>query len=437
MTSAITFGERRRRVMDAIGHGAAMVLAAAPELRVGRDAEFRYAVDPDLWYLTGYTEPEAVLVLRPAETEPAYTLFVRPRDRKKETWTGVRGGTEAARDAFHADAAFPIEELSDRLPKLLAEVDTVYARLESGRPDVDALVRAAVVNARHSRPRTGKGPFVLIEPGSVLNEMRLYKDAAEIGAIRDAAGVSIEAFRAAARRIRPGAGEWELEAAIDHEFRARGADGAAFPTIVASGANATVLHHVRNDRVMAAGELVLLDAGARMHMYAADITRTFPVSGRFDGERAALYDLVLAAHDAAIDVARPGSTIQRIHETAQRILVDGLMSLGLLEGDLDELLKEGGGASRYYPHRTSHWLGLDVHDVGDYVSPAGPRALEPGMVLTIEPGLYLPADDESVPEAWRGIGVRIEDDVLITLEGHEVLTSALPVRPAEIAALAG
>jgi len=437
MTAAHPFAERRRRVMESIGTGAALVLAAAPELRVGRDTEFRYAVDPDLWYLTGYTEPEAVLVLRPSRTEPQFMLFVRPRDRKKETWTGVRGGVEAAREVHGADAAHPLDELPDRLAKLLAEVDTLYARVESGRPEVDALVRAALVNARHARPRTGRGPFVLIEPGSVLNEMRLYKDAGEIEAIRAAAQISIEAFRTAARGIRPGTGEWELEAALDYEFRARGADGAAFPTIVASGPNATVLHHVRNDRVLQAGELVLLDAGAKLDMYAADITRTFAVSGEMAGEHAALYDLVLAAHDAAIDTARPGSTVQRVHETAQRILIDGLVRLGLLEGELDEMMKEGGALSRLYPHRTSHWLGLDVHDVGDYVTLAGPRVLEPGMVLTIEPGLYVPADDETVPPAWRGLGIRIEDDVLVTLTGNEVLTGALPVRPADLAALAG
>jgi Xaa-Pro aminopeptidase len=437
MTTPAVFATRRERVLNAIGPGSAMIVSAAPELHVGHDTEFKYAIDPDLWYLTGYTEPEAVLVLRPAGTEPAYTLFVRPRDRKKETWTGLRGGVEAAREVFGAEAAFSIEEIGERLPRQLADVDTVYARQDSGRAEIDAIIRSAFITARRSRPRTGKGPFALVDPGSVLNPMRLVKEACEVEALRAAVHVSVEAFRATAKQIRPGVGEWQLEAVLDYEFRSRGAAGPAFPTIAASGPNATILHHVSNDRVMSAGELVLLDAGARMHMYCADITRTFPVSGRLEGERRALYEVVLAAHDAAIEEIRPGSTVQHVHESAQRLLIEGLIDLGLLKGGAESHVKDSSTISRYYPHRTSHWLGLDVHDVGDYVSAAGSRVLEPGLVLTVEPGLYLPGDDEALPAAWRGIGIRIEDDVLVTPEGHDVLTSALPVTPTELSALAG
>jgi len=435
MITQRTYAERRSRVLDAIGHGAAFVLAASPELHIGHDTELRYAIDPELWYLTGYAEPEAVLVLRPSDDEPVFTLFVRPRDPERETWTGGRGGVEAARDAFSADDARSITELNEHLPKLLSQVDTVYARLDSGRPAVDAVIAAALRGARRSRPRTGKGPFVLIDPGSVLSELRLFKEPAEVRAIREAARITVESFIDAAARIRAGAGEWLIEAALDGGFRSRGAAGPAFPTIVASGPNATVLHHVSNDRIMTGDDLVLVDAGARKDMYCADITRTFPVSGGFRGAGGAIYEIVLAAHDAAIAAVHPGATVRSVHDAAQRVLVEGMIALQLVTGDVDALIEQEKPVTAWYPHRTSHWLGLDVHDVGDYVSGGGPRVLEPGMVLTIEPGLYVPAHAEDSPAALRGIGVRIEDDVLVELDGRDVLTSALPVRPADIAAL--
>jgi Xaa-Pro aminopeptidase len=435
MMSRADFTLRRQRVMDAIGPNAAMIVAAAPELRVGADTELRYVVDPDLFYLTGYTEPEAIAVLRPAAPEK-FTMFVRPRDRARETWTGVRGGVEAAVEVFGADQACPIGELRDRLPKLLADLDAVHVGYPSQRPEVDELIAALLVAGRRSRPRTGRGPGMIIDPILVLSRMRQIKDDIEIAAMRSAADLTVDAFGDAARTIRPGAGEWQVEAAIDAAFRGRGATGPSFPTIAASASNATVLHHVSNDRVMAAGDLLLLDAGARLNMYCADITRTFPVGGRFEGRTRDVYDIVLAAHDAAIDATAPGATIPDVHLAALRILVRGMVDLGLLNGDVATLIAEETQLAAYYPHRTSHWLGLDVHDVGDYVAGGAPIPLEPGMVFTIEPGLYIPSDAEA-PGELRGIGVRIEDDVLVTAAGHDVLTGALPVLPDEVAAMVG
>ncbi|MBX6364672.1 MAG: aminopeptidase P N-terminal domain-containing protein [Gemmatimonadetes bacterium] len=425
--------DRRARVLRALGDGA-MVLPAAPEVRIGRDQDLPYRVDPDLYYLTGYTEPEAVAVLTPG-TEAPFTLFVRPRDPDRELWTGRRGGVEAACEVFGADQAFPIAELPARLPALLAGYDTIYARFGGGRDDVEALLRRILVDARRTRPRAGRGPQALVDPGRLLDDMRLVKDAHELRLMREAATISVAAFREAAAVIRPGAGEWEVQAALDAGFRRRGADGPAFETIVGSGENATVLHYVRNDRPMRAGELVLLAAGALYGRYAADITRVFPVSGRFSGPQRALYDVVRAAHDAAIAAARPGAAFDAVHDAAVAVLVAGLVELGVLTGDVEALRADETAYKAYFPHRTSHWLGLDVHDVGDYARDGAPRRLEPGMVLTVEPGLYIPATALGAPEALRGVGIRIEDDVLVTAEGPEVLTCELPVDADAVAAL--
>lgn len=427
------FAARRRRVLDAIGPSSVLVLAATPELRAGADTELKYVIDADLWYLTGHAEPETVVVLRRSGDDVSFTLFVRPRDPDRELWTGPRAGVEGAIARYGADEAFPIVDLAERLPKLLADVDDVYARLPAQRPDIEKLVTGALAAGRRSRPRTGTGPFRLIDPGPMLGDLRLYKDSAELDAIRESARITVESFAEAAGVIRPGAGEWEIEAAVEAGFRRRGASGPAFPTIAASGSNATVLHHISNDRSMDAGELLLLDAGARNAMYCADITRTFPVGRTFDGPGRAVYDIVLAAHDAAISAARPGATIRDVHEAAIRVLILGMADLGLIDDDPAGLTGEEAAVTAFYPHRTSHWLGLDVHDVGSYVNDDGsPRMLEPGMVFTVEPGLYIAASAGSAPASLRGIGVRIEDDVLITAAGHEVLTGASPVAPDEI-----
>lgn len=440
-----------------------MVLPAAPELRVGRDTELRYVPDSELYYLTGYAEPGAVAVLCPAAAAPAagrLVLFVRPRDQEQERWTGARSGPDAAKELFGAAAAYPIGELEQRLPVLVAGAERLYFRLGGGREDVEALVRGLLLRGRRTRQRSGWGLQALVDPGAVLDEMRLRKDAQELGLIREAARTTAESFREVLGGIRPDAGEWEVEAALDAGFRRRGADGPAFPTIVASGPNATVLHYIENRRRMQAGELVLLDAGARCRMYAGDVSRTFPVAGRFSLEQRELYEAVVAARDAAVAAVAPGATTADVHRAALQVLIGALVERGVLQGEVDRLVKQhedaeeraaqrraepesavrpaaggrGAGAQSekeppsraYVPHKTSHWLGLDVHDVGDYAVRGTPRPLEPGMVLTVEPGLYIPPQDEAAPAALRGLGIRIEDDVVVTEQGQQVLTAALP-----------
>lgn len=417
------FDARRRRVLEQLGDHQAMVLAAAPEVVVRGDSELRYVPDPDLWYLTGYQEPEAVAVLAPGADHP-FTLFVRPRDRDRETWTGPRGGTQDARDRFGADAAHPVAELAERLSGLLKGADRVYFRLGSG-PEVERLVLQALKAGRRGRQRTGHGPAELVDPGLLLDEMRLIKEPDEIEAIRDAVRLTMAGIRAGIARARDGAGEWEVEAAVDAAFRSAGGDGAAFATIAASGPNACVLHHIANDRVMRDGELLLIDAGARLRGYNGDLTRTVPI-GRSQRAAREVYDIVLAANRAAIDAVHTGSTIEDVHQAAATILARGMVDLGLLTGDPDRIAHDPDTLKRYYPHRTSHWLGLQVHDVGTYAVDGASRHLQPGMVLTIEPGLYIPAHDDTAPEHLRGIGVRIEDDVLVTPNAPEVLSHELP-----------
>jgi Xaa-Pro aminopeptidase len=434
MASGAVFRARRARVLSLLRPEEALILVAAPEVVVGRDTEQRYVVDAELFYLTGYREPEAVAVFVPGAAHP-FTMFVRARDATREIWTGPRGGLEAARETFGADEAYPISEIEQKLPQLVAGADTLYARLDSGRADIDRLIQKIVVDARRWRPRKGRGPQALVDPGALLDELRLFKDAEEVVALRCAAQISAAAFRDVLPQIRAGVGEWQIEAALEAGFRTRGATGFSFPTIVASGPNATVLHHVSNDRVLQDGELVPIDAGARYGMYCGDITRTFPVNGSFTPLQRSLYEAVLRAHDAAIAAARPGNTIDHVQEAALREMLAWLKELQLLEKSVDEALADDASYKRYCPHKTSHWLGLEVHDVGDYVVNGEPRQLLPGMVITIEPGLSLPTDTATLPAELRGAGVRIEDDVLITEDGAEVLTTELPTAADEVEAM--
>ena len=430
----LPYAARRARVLESLGDDGVLVLPAAAEPVAGGDVELRYRPDPDLYYLTGYSEPESVLVLT-AGTESPCTLFVRPRDAERELWTGRRGGVEAARTRFGADAAFPIAELAMRLPDLLAGRSTIYTRPGAGDRVLQDLLLGTLARGRVARQRTGRGARALADVGAVLDELRLRKDPHELALMRAAADVSVAAFRECAAAIREGVGEWEVQAALEFGFRRRGADAPAFESIVAAGDNATVLHYVANDGRMQAGELLLIDAGASVGGYAADITRTLPVSGRLTGEQRALYDAVLSAHDAALAAVRPGAPVDGIHAAAVRALVAAIVDQGLLVGDVDALVEDEQSYKRFYPHKTSHWLGLAVHDAGEYVQRGATRVLEPGMVLTIEPGLYLPAAATDLPEALRGTGIRLEDDVLVTESGAEVLTAALPIRADEVAAM--
>ena len=428
------FSARRRRVLRLLGEDSAMILPAAPEIVVGRDTELRYVVDPDLWYLTGYAEPEAVAVLCPAADTP-FTLFVRDRDPGRELWTGPREEVEEAGRRIGADAAYPVDELEQQLPSLLKGVDRIFFRIGAGPGHVENLVLDILGGARAARQRSGRGPARLADPGLILDEMRLLKEPGEVEAIRDAIAITVAAFRQGLAVVAPGVGEWEVEAAVDGAFRRAGAEGPAFPTIAASGPNATVLHYIDNRRVMESDELLLLDAGARHRIYNADLTRTVPVDGRFAGPALDVYQAVEAARQAAIDAVVPGASVGAVHQAALRVLLPAMVDLGLLAGDPAALLEDEAAWKPFFPHNTSHWLGLDVHDVGTYADQDRPRPLEPGMVLTIEPGLYIPTHLDLAPARLRGIGVRIEDDVLVTPDGPDVLSADLPTHPEEVAAL--
>jgi Xaa-Pro aminopeptidase len=441
---AAGFRERRERVLAQLGEDA-MVLPAAPRLFRSRDAELRYRPDSELYYLTGFREPGAVLVLRGFADEGRVVLFALPRDADAERWEGPRAGPAVAGESMGADEAHPVAELAQRLPGLLADARNVHFRLGRHRT-VETLVIQALQEARRKGPRTGRGPDGIVDPGRILDELRLVKSPGEVEAIRAAARVTAAGFREALRIAGPGLGEWEVEAALEAAFRREGASGPAFATIVGSGDNACVLHYVENSGRIGRDDLVLLDAGAEVEMYAADVSRTFPASGQFTEAQRAVYDVVEAAREAAVARVRPGATIRDVHEAAVDVLVTGLVDLGVLRGSMDEI-RERSAHQSYFPHRTSHWLGLDTHDPGDYARDGESRRLEPGMVLTVEPGLYFSrvpegkADGhEDLPEPghpFTGIGVRIEDDVLVTGDGGEVLTAELPTDGDEVAALVG
>ncbi|HSU14049.1 aminopeptidase P N-terminal domain-containing protein [Longimicrobium sp.] len=426
---------RRERFLERMGRGVA-VLCSAPELIKSRDTEVLYRQDSDFFYLTGFSEP-GVAVLTPHDGRHRFTLFVRPRDPERETWNGPRAGVEGATERFGADAAYPLAELDARLKALLEPADAIWYALGSNEK-MDRRLVSWIREWRLRRARSGKGPSDVMDPAGILDAMRVVKEPEEIGAIRRACELSAQAHVRAMRAARPGIGEWELANVIDSTFRAAGPDaGPAYPTIVGSGANATILHYVLNAERADDGALVLIDAGAEWGMYCGDITRTFPANGRFTAPQRRVYDAVLRAEEQAIAMVRPGVTIAAIHEATRLLLARELVEMGVLQGD-PETIAEGEEIKRFYMHQTSHWLGLDVHDAGDYRARGGDwLPLAAGMVFTIEPGLYIPAAADDVPAEYRGIGVRIEDDVLVTEDGCEVLTRGVPVAPEEIEALVG
>jgi Xaa-Pro aminopeptidase len=395
------------------------------------DTQFPFRQDSDFWYLTGFDHPDAIAVFRTTD-DPEFTLFVQPRDRAAETWNGVRPGIEGAKDIFGADAAYSIDELDQHLPRLLEGAKRVFHTL--GRDaEFDRKLMAHQESFRNRSKQGFEPASEFIDLRSILHEMRLIKDAGEIEVMRRAADISREAHLEAAKLAQDGRMEYELEAAIGHVFRRRGGSGPAYTSIVAGGANATILHYVRNDQPLRSGELVLIDAGVELEGYASDVTRSYPVGGRFEGEGRAIYEVVLAAQEACIAAVRPDTTLPDLHQIALRDLTEGLVSLGILSGEVDGLLEKE-AYRPYYMHGTSHWLGLDVHDCGAYTLSKQQRKLEPGMVFTIEPGLYIPADDPDAPERFRGIGVRIEDDVAVTEDGVEDLTAAIPKELAAVEA---
>jgi Xaa-Pro aminopeptidase len=413
-----------RRMRDAAPGPSVAVFPAMPVATRNSDVEHAYRAHSDVYWLTGFEEPEAVAVFSTQGDKP-FTLFLRPRDKDKEIWTGRRAGTEGAIRSFGADQAFEIEKLDAELPKLVGSARTLFYRVGGDDPEFDARM-AKLLRTLRARGRAGvNAPPRIEDPGQIVHELRLRKEPRELDALRKAVELTRKGHLASMKAGRPGAHEYELHALLEREFRYGGGRGWGYYPIVAAGENATVLHYNDNRVQIRDGELVLIDAGAEYDLYTADVTRTFPASGRFSDAQRASYQLVLDAADACIAATRPGETIEGLHEKAVRILTEGMVKLGLLKGEVDQLIQQS-AYRRYYMHRTSHWLGLDVHDVGSYSVDGKPRPLEPGMVFTIEPGLYVAGDDESAPKELRGIGIRIEDDILVTATGHENLTAAIP-----------
>lgn len=429
--TAAEYARRRRQLMRMAGEDAILVLPAAPARVRSHDTHYPYRQDSDFWYLCGFPEPEAVLVLVPGRKHGETLLFCRERDPEREGWDGPRAGQEGAVADFGMDDAYPIDDLDEILPGLLEGRSRVYYHF--GRDAEFDLKLIGWVNRVRAQVRHGaQPPHEFLELGHLLHEQRLFKSRDEIRLMEKAAQISVRAHQAAMRAARPGIHEYELQAELERVFRAADACP-AYNSIVGAGANACVLHYVANSARAADGELVLVDAGAEYRNYAADITRTFPVNGRFSKEQRALHDLVGAAQAAARACARPGVPWLAIHDAAVEALTEGLLRLGLLKGSLEKNIADG-HYKRFYRHKSGHWLGLDVHDVGDYRIDGESRLLEPGMVLTIEPGLYVAADDKAVHAKWRGIGIRTEDDVLVTGDGHRVLSDGLARSADEIEA---
>jgi Xaa-Pro aminopeptidase len=435
MADSIDIGiyqRRRARLAAAMQEGVAVV-PTAPERARNRDAHYPYRFDSYFYYLTGFREPAAALVIV-AGAEPKSILFCRDKDPERENWDGFRYGSEAARGAFGFDEAHSITQLDALMPELIADREALYCHLGADLA-WDARV-TGWINQVRGRARSGvTAPGTVRDVHALLDEMRLIKGPEELAVMRRAAAITAGAHRRAMRAAGPGRAEYEIEAELLHEFRRHGAQAPAYTPIVASGERACVLHYVQNDGVLMDGELLLIDAGCELDGYAADLTRTFPVSGRFSGPQREVYELVLAAQAAAIAAVKPGAPWDEPHHAAVNVLAQGLIDLKLLSGGLAEVV-ETEAYKKYYMHRTGHWLGLDVHDAGDYKSRGGWRALVPGMVLTVEPGCYI-RPGEGVPAQLAGIGVRIEDDVLVTASGAEVLTRDAPKAPADIEAWMG
>ncbi|MDZ8052558.1 MAG: aminopeptidase P N-terminal domain-containing protein [Aulosira sp. ZfuVER01] len=423
------YQKRRQQLMSKLGNGTA-IFRSAPMAVMHNDVEYTYRQDSDFFYLTGFNEPQAVAVLAPHHQEHQFVLFVQPKDREKEVWTGYRCGVDAAKEIYGADEAYPISELDEKLPQYLEKADRIYYHLGRDRTFNDTVLKHYQSLLR-TYPKRGTGPIAIEDTGAILGSMRLVKSEAELELMRQAAAIATEAHNYALQVTAPGRYEYEIQAEIEHIFRLRGAMGPAYPSIVASGVNACVLHYIENDRQMEDGELLLIDAGCAYSYYNSDITRTFPVGGKFTPEQKILYEIVLEAQKQAIAQVQPGNPFNLVHDTAVRVLTEGLVEVGILKGEVDKLIEEE-KYKPYYMHRTSHWLGLDVHDVGVYQHGENPQILQPGQILTVEPGLYIVPDTklaEDQPQTdprWVGIGIRIEDDVLVTSTGHEVLTAGVP-----------
>jgi Xaa-Pro aminopeptidase len=421
---------RRKRLMDMIGSDSIAIIPTASVYIRNRDVEFPFRPDSDFFYLTAYPEPEAVAVLNPDRAEGEFILFCRESDVEMETWHGRRAGLEGAMEIYGADDAFPIEDMDDILPGLIEGHERVFYNMGSDQ-NFDQRVMGWVKQIRE-KSRTGVvAPDEFISLNHFLHDMRLYKSRHEIKLMRQAAKISASAHKRAMQSCSPGMHEYQIEAELIHEFIKNGARAAAYPSIVGSGANGCILHYTENQDEISNGDLLLIDAGAEYQGYASDVTRTFPASGQFSTAQRQAYNLVLAAQLAAIEQVKPGNHWNDPHDAAVRVLTEGMVELGILKGDPEELIKEH-DYTKYYMHRTGHWIGMDVHDVGDYKLDGEWRMLEAGMVMTVEPGLYLPAGMRGLPKKWWNIGIRIEDDVLVTKDGYDVLSKDAPKTVDEI-----
>ncbi|HEX8354400.1 MAG TPA: Xaa-Pro aminopeptidase [Pyrinomonadaceae bacterium] len=409
------------------------IIPAAREVTRSHDTEYRFRQDSDFYYLTGFREPDAIAVVAPGREKPL-TLFVRPRDREKEIWNGRRAGVEGAKSSYGADEAFAVEEFDAKLVELLDGARSLYYRLGAGNAELDQTLIRQLSRMRMMGRRGVRPPQTIIDPGTLIHEMRLVKSDEEVALMQRSADIASEAHREAMRAARPGMREYEVDALIEYVFRRSGAAAPAYNSIVGSGANATILHYVDNDAELRDGDLLLVDAGAEYEGFASDITRTFPVNGRFTGAQRDVYQLVLDCQEECVRMVRPGVTLDEMHRRSVEILTEGLVRLGLLKGEPSKLI-EGEEYKRFYMHRLGHYLGMDVHDAGAYHLDGEPRPVEPGMVMTVEPGLYIAEDAEDIPDKYRGIGVRIEDDVLVTADGYRVLTDKAPKQVEEIETL--
>lgn len=408
------------------------IIPSAREATRSNDTQYRFRQDSDFYYLTGFEEPDSIAVVAPGR-EQKYTLFVRPRDPEQEIWVGRRAGVEGAKSEFGADEAYPVAEFETKLQDILDGADKLYFRLGS-YPDLDKTVIKQIAQMRALNRKPIHPPRTIIDPATIVHEMRVLKSADEIQLMQKAADIAAEAHVEAMKTVKPGMKEYEVEAQIEQVFRRRGASGPSYTSIVGAGANATVLHYINNDGELRDGELLLVDAGAEYKGYASDITRTFPINGRFSKAQREIYDLVLETQMSCVEMVRPGVTHDELKTHSVEMLTEGMVRLGLLKGEPEELIKEE-KYKQFYMHGLGHLLGIDVHDVGIYYYDKQSRALEPGVVMTVEPGIYIAPDTKDIPEQYLGIGVRIEDDVLCTANGPQVLTTGVPKNADEIEAL--
>ena len=426
--------QNRKAFIEKMGSGGVAIFASAPPVKWNHDTEYLYRPDPNFYYLTGFEEPESICVIAPEHSKYQYILFVRPKDKQAEIWNGKRVGVKDARKRYGADKVYPIEKFTEKIGKYLQGAEKLYYTLGSNE-DVDTEILSLFTQSVRSRIRSGKGFDTLVDPSPILSELRLIKNETELQCIQMATEITVAGHLAAMKAVRPGMYEYDLEALVESTFRMNGAGGAAFPTIVASGDNATILHYTTNNRQIQDETLVLIDAGAEYGRYCGDVTRTFPANGTFTEPQREIYQLVLDAHYAIIDGIRPGVSIDEPHQKSIELLTESMLSLDLLKGKAEKLIEKE-KYRQFYMYRIGHMLGLDVHDVNCIREPDGEfKTFQPGMVMTIEPGLYVADDTKNVPPAYLGIGVRIEDDILITESGCEVLTGGVPKEIDEVEAL--